>query len=475
MTQPRYRVRVTLTANNQNLVTSERLRAVYRGDDYYGTLSITDEAGTPFNLSYGNPGVLNWTIRAALRPSVVVRGGELLAAATCSASDLTGGVVAFWFAKEDTAAIYVDRGEFDLEIENLTDSRFAVGRTFTTHGGPFEAYGDVSRSADLEPSEPAVSSSGSGDALTGLANLLSTGAATPAETEHGIHKETVSNVAYLRSLTGTLGLRARQIGESIRIERRPSLLAPYQMRPQLRYRPVRLLGRKTAGAADDPTLSTCSAVHGTNHGYPWQVWTATDANGHPHEGHQYIIDSATQGTDTGIRGATTGYLITRGDFVRGAKLSWDLFGMAQNVGKLDAFWDFALDINPRVAASVYDDTYRMRMVSPELGVIWAGEIPWKAHIELFPIDATTCAWWAEFKVFDSTGSLLLEWDTGSISGHSFNWLTTDAEIMLRWHVDKDLANQLDVFDDSFQGTNQSTDYLRCHIDRYEMTPSGFGE
>jgi len=477
MTRPQYPVKVNLTAKRASLVTDERRRSVYRGDTYSDTLTIYDSSGVPFNLQYST-GSLNWTIRATFRDGEAPEGGSILSEATCSASDPTNGGVTFTFPPAQTCGVDSHSGYWDLEIENITDPRFSAGETYTAFYGTVDFYGDVSRSETLEPGTNTVS--GSEEALDGLANLTSEGASIPGETEHGVYSTETGGVAYLRGIVGTEGLRALQTGESIRIGRRPNLIAPVLRRPMIRYPAQRFWGRKTAGSANVPTSTTCADVHAVlDTGYPYQVWTATDYYGHPHAGHQYTESTQVQpytdsGTYNAVNGALAGYRIEHGDFKRGSKMRWTLNGTAQNVTYPDAFWDFCLDINPSITASAYVTTNRMRMLSPELGVTWAGEVPWWAEIELFPLDATTCRWRWNFKVYDRTGPLLVEWDGCSDSTHGFDWMDDDANIQLRWRVDRTLLTRTDTFDDTNQGTNQGTDYIRCHVDSYELEPIGFG-
>lgn len=49
-------------------------------------------------------------------------------------------------------------------------------------------------------------------------------------------------------------------------------------------------------------------------------------------------------------------------------------------------------------------------------------------------------------------------------------------VQCRWRVDRDIANRLNTFDETYQGdTNQGANTLRLHVDRYHLQYVGFGE
>lgn len=469
--------------------------AVYRGDTYVDSTQIYESTLTvPFDLSYGNPGTLNWTLRATFGTDMIADGGTPLAEAVLTVDDLTTGVVSYTFEAADTAGIDVPSGVFDLEMENVSDTRFAVGRVFTVLTGTVHFRGDISRSATLSPSV-LDDSEPSSDALTGLANLLSTGASTPSETEHGVYRDTVSGTAYLRPIMGTQGISATQEGESIRIKRRPKLFAPQSRSIQSWYRPIVCLGRRTAGSSD--YSNALAAYPDSDSAYPWMLAHAIDVNEIPSNGHQWLANTDDPiGAGTGYNGYLSGHKIKGGDFRRGRKLVWDLIGSYQNTdnGVSDAGFEFSIDINPAMNDPLdeeYDQTRMMRFPF-DVGAYYTSaglkEMPFRAKLELVCLGEANY-----FASFEAT--LYSETDTGVFAaetvlqeykmgfGHFIQSrgasFLSDWVAQVKWRVERDItAAGAELFGAAcgatgYQGTNQGAEKLRLNIDHYRMDFVGF--
>lgn len=311
--------------------------------------------------------------------------------------------------------------------------------------------------------------------LSGLASLTSAEPNIPGELEVAVASGVSSGTAQLFPVAGQMGVDVERVGNSLRVRRRPRLIAPERMSPVEWYSPRRQRGNKVAGGAGESAAtgplylpSFLTDNHGTtNHLFPWMVWTGIDYYGLPHNLHARLRGTSLS-TTSNKRGYEFGEPVMAGDARDGSLFTWELSGTAQNVGWLDAFFEFAVEVNPTVNDYAGDSLIRFEM--PELGATWTGTRDWKARIELRPVGIDGGTARLEFKLYSSSGAVLFEWSGAGAFTGGHNWLTTDARLQVRWRVDRDAATRRDVFDGLYQGERQGTDLLRLTATDYAYTP-----
>jgi hypothetical protein len=310
------------------------------------------------------------------------------------------------------------------------------------------------------------------------ANVASTGDNIPPVDELELFIDRTGDDLRFRTIAGEQGLEAEVVGNSVRVRRRARLWAPSQSSPAETYQIVRHKGRRTAGATGsdaatgpDYEPADLATSHGTgNHLYPYMIYTACDTHGYPHHFHSGLRGNYALTTDQ--EGYEFGEPVAAGDARVGNRFEWDLSCAVENAGWMDSFLEFAVEINPTIGD--YAGADLMRLLSPELGATWAGEIPLSARIVLEVTGADSCKLRGEFTLFSSTGAVLREWRRSASLSSAHNWLTGAARLQLRWRVDKGLAAQDDVFSGEFQGERQDANTLRLHVDQYLFTPVGLG-
>lgn len=311
--------------------------------------------------------------------------------------------------------------------------------------------------------------------LSGLASLASASPNIPGESEVAIASGVSAGTAQIYAACGQQGIDVERVGNSLRVRRRPSIIAPSRASGVEWYSPRRQRGNKVAGGAGESAASGplylpsfLTDNHGTtNHLFPYMLWTGVDYYGLPHNLHARIRGTSLA-TTSRQRGYEFGEPVMAGDARDGSSFVWEIAGTAQNVGWLDAFFEFAVEVNPTV--NDYAGDSLIRFVMPELGATWSGTRRWTARIELRPVGIDGGTATLEFKLYSSTGAVLFEWSgAGSFTG-GHNWMTTDARLQVRWRVDRDVATRRDVFDGLNQGERQGSNLLRLTATDYAYTP-----
>lgn len=536
--------------------------ALYRGDTFAETFQVLDEDGGAFDLT-------GWTPRAqARRERYQDSAGDPLIDFACTVDDAATGEMTYSSVPAQSDTIGDNALVYDVEIEN--DS---TGVTYTIRYGKLALYGHVSESASLADDEDDDEEDPGGSPhLWAIENLYSTGSSLPAEAEFGLLRDYTQDQsgkrANIYSIAAGLGMRGDLAGNSIRLGRRPALLDSLR---EFDYQPIRLVGRRTAGAtvgdADSGSLTDVTVAAATDtftsaafdflgagfragmevqwtengaptwdpaniaaftivsiaestpasglfnvitadtalvdaaagndvtlqqlapyyptklvdnhglsiHGWPYMLRTAVDYFGLVHNRHKNLRgDNA--GEDSGVIGFEYGVPVYAGDFMRGRKLVWRLSGMAENVGYGDAFVDYCIDIDPAVSSGAFATTNRVRMASPQFGVVWTGETPWRGMIEVVALGADSYVVHGEWKLYDPSGVLLLAWESTQVVTSGVDWLAPQADphrVQVRWRVERDKATRLDTFDGTYQGSRQGTNLLRWHEDAFEFEYVGF--
>lgn len=316
-------------------------------------------------------------------------------------------------------------------------------------------------------------------AALGAANLASSGLEGVPDGELGLFRDRTGSTLNLRSIAAQTGLEASSIGGSVRIGRRPKLFAPRARAIAEQYQRIQHGGRRTAGAVGDAGASGPNflpadllATHGaTDHLYPWAVFTSHDTHGLPHQYHAGLRGN--YAPTSVLKGYEHGESVAAGDAVAGRRFEFELAGMAENVGWLDAFWDFALEINP--TAGNYAGPNLMRLTGPELDRVWAGQLRWRCKIVLTVTGPDSCEAAGEWTLVSASGATSREWKRSAALAGAHNWLAQDAKLQLRWRVDRDLANRVNSYTGENQGVRQGANVLRLHVDSYSYNPIGFRE
>lgn len=206
----------------------------------------------------------------------------------------------------------------------------------------------------------------------------------------------------------------------------------------------------------------------TEHLYPFMVATCLDYEGFPHDRHQRLESSLASGSASETLGYAAGDFIAAGEFSRGAKLVYEGVGYCANTVNVDAFFEFVLEPNPTVAgAPVFAGSNRMRMLSGELGQTWSGNRPFKYRIELYAEGPTSYSYFGDFTIIGGDGLAAIRRECGGLVTGGFNWQTTDANLQLRWRVDR-IAN-LNAYDATYQGLST----LRLAVNNYAVRGEGF--
>lgn len=309
------------------------------------------------------------------------------------------------------------------------------------------------------------------------ANVASTGDNIPPVDELELFIDRTGDDLRFRTIAGEQGLQAEVVGNSVRIKRRPRIWAPSARNPAESFQRVRAGGRKTAGATGTDASTgpnyfpaDLTSSHGADHLFPYMVWTGVDTHGYPHKFHAGLRGSYSE--TSAVEGFEWGHDCPAGAAKVGTGFRWLLSGGVENAGWLDAFLEFAVEINP--AAGTYNGPNLMRMLSPELDATWAGELEWDGAIELRVTGPQECQYEGRFHIYAASGAVLREWKRRGKLTTDHDWLTDDARVQLRWRVDKDLT-RADVFTGEFQGERQDANTLRLHVDSYQFDPIGFRE
>jgi hypothetical protein len=302
-------------------------------------------------------------------------------------------------------------------------------------------------------------------------NLLTASPLTPAE-ERGLFKQRNASTGELefRPIHPGADLETHLVGDSIEVARRPKIWVPaiIGLSRAIGYRPVRRQGIRTAGAQGDTTKLADN--HGSAHRYPLMLWAALDVNGFPHNRHKRL-ESDNAGNDSGELGYEFGHDIRAGDFRDGRALKWFGRGRCENVTWTDAFWDWAVEINPTVG--VYAGPYRLRMPSPPLLRTWAGENRFDWSVELRSEGWKAYSVVGKWTIFDAGGDELLSWKKEAHADAGFDFLAAASRVQLSWRVERDKATRLDTFDNTNQGANQGANRLRCSVRTYGLDWDGF--
>lgn len=311
--------------------------------------------------------------------------------------------------------------------------------------------------------------------LSGLASLASTSPSLPGEAEVSIASGVSSGVVQLYAACGQLGIDVERVGNSLRFSRRPRIIAPSRGSGAEWYQRRRSRGVKIAGGAGDSAATGPDYLpsylldnHGaTDHLYPYMTWAGVDYYGLPHNLHSRLRGTSLA-TTSRVRGYEHGEPIMAGDARDGTRFEWELTGDCENAGWLDAFAEFAVEVNPTVGEYAGDSL--IRFVLPEFGATWSGTRRWRARITLEPVGVDGGFATLDFELYSSSGAVLFPWrDAGTFtSGH--NWMTTDGKLQVRWRVDRDVATRADVFNGLNQGERQGANTLRLAAHTYDYNP-----
>lgn len=436
------------------------------GGDVSGPASSTDEAVARYSGTGGKTlqessvtidDSGNLTVPGNVAVTGTVDGRDVAADGTAqdshiAAADPHSGVLPLSGARAMTGAL-------DMGAQAITNVGNVDGRDVSADGTALDA---------VVAAEAAIDG----------ANVASTGDNIPPVDELELFIDRSGQDLRFRTIAGEQGLEAEVVGNSVRVRRRARLWAPSQLSPAETYQIVRHKGRRTAGATGsdaatgpDYEPADLATSHGTgNHLYPYMIYTACDTHGYPHHFHSGLRGNYALTTDQ--EGYEFGEPVAAGDARVGNRFEWDLSCAVENSGWMDSFLEFAVEINPAIGD--YAGANLMRLLSPELGATWAGELPLSARIVLEVTGADSCRLTGEFTLYSSTGAVLREWRRSASLSSAHNWLTDAARLQLRWRVDKGLAAQDDVFSGEFQGERQDANTLRLHVDQYLFTPVGLG-
>lgn len=288
--------------------------------------------------------------------------------------------------------------------------------------------------------------------------------------DHGSQTTGTHHAAATTSVAGFMSTTDKQkhgdlAGGSV-LARRFAPIAVQHDRP----RAYRTKGLWIAGATGSaPTLHGA----GTDHRWPFMLATCLDFEGYPHDLHQRLESSLSSGNNSGIKGYAQGDFIAKGEFWRGRKIRYDGDGYMQNGVNADAFFEFDLIPNPTASTSNYEDANRMRMLSGELGMTWAGNRGFEYEIELTSLGATAYAWRGIFRIYEGydvdggpRGQVIFEQKVRGSTTSGVNWLSTDVVLQLCWRV----ARIADL--NTYPGGNQGST-LQLAIENYGYTPVGF--
>lgn len=190
--------------------------------------------------------------------------------------------------------------------------------------------------------------------------------------------------------------------------------------------------------------------------YPFMVATCIDVDGYPHHRHKRLEGSGV-GNDSGLEGYEDGTFIGAGVLTTGRGIGWSMRGTCTNSLNADVFYEFVLEPNPTVA--VFAGTYRMRMVTGNLGLTWTGS-------RAFTFDGSFKVTAADAYVFQgvvtitkASGEVCFKKTLGGSVTGGFDFLNDDAVMQLRWRADR-LAS-LNTYSATYQGAGASisvTDY-----------------
>lgn len=434
--QPQFAVELDLSATTAQQVSAKRRRAVQRGDYYQDEWIVRDTSGAAFNLG---PTDDPWyVVRSSYRFGPASEGFLSVYAPVCSINNGPAGVISWYSMPEGTRRLIEQQIYWDIEIENVADTRFPIGAVFTIVKSVFTPLGDVTRDADIEGDGSSESSAESNPAaIDSASTVYSSG----LHGELGLVDEVSGNELRLRSLLGRQGVQTSLVDKTIVVERKPLLYAPLSRSPLIGYAPEPFCSRRTAGAVDDSWLSDnhqsataggsadayhTAAEHANNTptkwGYPYMVCgCSVDTYGLPNNDHRRMRGSTSLSPRSGLFGRRligyeAGIPLRRGDFTRGRSIVWNLTGAMENVGYSDAFVDFCLDINPDCTAGTYATTHRMRMTSGNREFwTWSGEALFRARIELVALGLQGHAYHGEFHLYDpTTGGHMDSWSCGNI-------------------------------------------------------------
>ena len=268
--------------------------------------------------------------------------------------------------------------------------------------------------------------------------------------------------------TNAAAIATESVARAVTDVKAAPLLRPQRGSMSDRLRPYRAFGSWDAGAAAAaPTVHGATGGPYTEHLYPFMLATCLDYEGFPHNRYRRLEVNLSSGTNNDVvtRGYEAGDFIPKGDLI-GRKVRYELIGRVKCTSA-DMFLEAVLEPNPTASTSSYAGTYRMRMLSGEIGTTWSGEAHCEFTCELSVSAADVYQWRGTWRIYSpSTGQLMIERHAAGFSDAGFNWLTTDANLSLRWRVDR--IAKLNTYDATYQGST-----LRWKVVEFACVPEGF--
>ena len=119
-------------------------RAIVQDASYQLDVQVLDDNGDPFPL--GDTNDPDWEVNASLRGAVYDEdGGTADLEFTCTVEDGPTGLISIVATPDQTAALAVSEGRWDMDLTNVSDTNYDVGYRQMLFRGKWRLIQDVTR------------------------------------------------------------------------------------------------------------------------------------------------------------------------------------------------------------------------------------------------------------------------------------------------------------------------------------------